>query len=74
MSNRYEIICIKEETHPQDSSRIYLVQIAVNGRLCVPFWDSIVNRRRLGEDAWIQSLCENAEGLIREHGTAPYLS
>jgi hypothetical protein len=74
MAQRYEIIRIREEIHPQDASRIYLIQIAVDGQCCVPFWDSIVNRKRLGEDAWIQSLYENAEGLIREHGPAPYLS
>jgi hypothetical protein len=71
---RYEIIRIKEEVHPLDASRIYLVQVAVDGKLCVPFWDSIINRKQLGEDAWIRSLCENAAHLVNEYGPAPYLS
>jgi hypothetical protein len=71
---RYEIIRIKEHSHPQDFSRLFLCQIAVDGRPCVPFWSHVAQRAELGEEAWIASLYENAEHLLLEYGPAPALS
>lgn len=70
---KYELIRIKEEAHPADSSRIFLVQVAVDGVPCVPFYSHSIQRKELGEEAWIESLFENAEMLVREHGRAPAL-
>lgn len=61
-----EIISITEHIHPADFSVSYLCQFAVDGRKCVPFWSHKIHRMELGEDAWFQSLIENAEQLIRE--------
>jgi hypothetical protein len=71
---RYEIIKIKEESHPQDFSRIYLCQIAVDSIPCVPFYSHAIQRRELGEEAWLNSLYENAEMLVKEYGRAPALA
>lgn len=69
----FEIIKIKEETHPQDFSRIYLCQIAVDGNPCVPFYSHSIQRRELGEEGWLRSLYENAEQLVMDYGRAPAL-
>lgn len=66
----HEIIKIKEESHPQDHSRIFLVQIAVDGVPCVPFYSHVIQRRQLGEEGWLRSLCENAEDMIAQFGRA----
>jgi hypothetical protein len=71
---KFRRILIKEETHPQDLSRIYLVQIAVDDQPCVPFWSHEIERRRLGEENWWRSLCENAAGLIAQYGPQPALT
>jgi hypothetical protein len=71
---RFDIIKIKEMTHPQDFSRLYLCQLAVNGIPCVPFYSHEIQRRELGEQAWLESLKENAAGLLAEHGPAPALT
>lgn len=71
---RFDRIKIAEHTHPQDFSRLYLCQIAVDGKPCVPFWSHEAQRRELGEEAWLQSLNENAEHLLAEHGPAPALT
>jgi len=71
---RHEIICIREHTHPQDFSRLFLCQIAVDGKVSVPFWSHAAQRQELGEEAWLQSLFDNAEHLIKEYGTAPALT
>jgi hypothetical protein len=71
---RHEIIKIAEHVHPQDFSRVYLCQIAVNGIPCVPFWSHEAQRRELGEEAWLQSLYDNAEHMIFEYGSAPALT
>jgi hypothetical protein len=70
----FEIIKIKEQTHPSDFSRIYLCQIAVDNVPCVPFFSHSIQRKELGEEAWLKSLCENAEMLVRDYGPAPALS
>lgn len=70
----YEIIRIKEQTHPQDFSRIYLCQIAVDGVPCTPFFSHSIQRHELGEEAWLISLYENAEEMIRQFGRAPALA
>lgn len=70
----YEIIKIKEQTHPQDYSRIFLCQIAVDGKPCVPFFSHAIQRKELGEEGWLKSLFENAEMLVRDYGPAPALS
>ena len=64
MATRYEIIRIKQHTD------LYLCQIAVDEIPCTPFWSTAMQRAELGEEAWIQSLCENAEQLIRDYGRA----
>ncbi len=64
MATRYEIIRIKQHTD------LYLCQIAVDETPCIPFWSTAMQRKELGEEAWIQSLCENAEQLIRDYGRA----
>jgi len=71
---RYEIIKIKEQSHPLDFSRIFLCQIAVDGVPCVPFYSHAIQRKELGEEGWLQSLYENAEQMIHDHGPAPALS
>lgn len=71
---RHEIIKIAEHTHPQDFSRIFLCQIAVDGVPCVPFWSHAAQRRELGETAWLQSLFDNAEQMVRDYGPAPALT
>ena len=70
----YEIIKIREEVHPQDCSRIYLCQIAVDGNPCVPFYSHAIQRKELGEEGWLRSLYENAEHLLRQYGRYPALS
>jgi hypothetical protein len=64
MATRYEIIRIKQH------SDLYLCQIAVDGTPSVAFWSTAMQRKELGEEAWIRSLCENAEHLVREYGRA----
>jgi hypothetical protein len=64
MEPRYEIIQIKKH------SDLYLCQIAVSGVPCTPFWSTAMQRAELGEEAWIRSLCENAESLVRSSGRA----
>jgi len=64
MATRYEIIRI------QKHNDLFLCQIAVDQIPCVPFWSTAMQRQELGEDAWIRTLCENAEGLVREYGRA----
>jgi hypothetical protein len=71
---RHDIIKIAEHTHPQDFSRLYLCQIAVNGVPCVPFWSHAAQRRELGEEAWLRSLFDNAENLVAQYGPAPALT
>ena len=73
MSQR-EIIKISEHVHPQDFSRLFLCQIAVDGAPCVPFWSHAAQRAELGEEAWLESLYQNAEHLLREYGPAPALT
>lgn len=70
----FEILRIKECSHPQDGSRTYLVQIAVDEKPCIPFYDHEINRRTLGEEAWIESLKSNAAGLLREYGPQPVIA
>jgi len=69
-----KIIAIKERIHPQDFSRLFLVQVAVDSKPCVPFWSHISQRVELGEKAWLESLLENGEHLMREYGPAPALT
>jgi hypothetical protein len=69
-----EIVKISEHIHPQDFSKLYLVQIAVDAKPCVPFWSHEAQRRELGEEAWLQSLFDNAENLIHQYGPAPALT
>ena len=64
MEARYEIIRIQKH---QD---LFLCQIAVSGNPCTPFWSTAMQRAELGEEAWIRSLCENAEFLVRSSGRA----
>jgi hypothetical protein len=71
---RYEIIKIKEMSHPQDCSRIFLCQIAVDSVPCTPFYSHSIQRKQLGEEGWLQSLYENAEQMIHDYGPAPALS
>ena len=63
---RIEKISITEHIHPADFSVSYLCQFAVDGRKCVPFWSHRIDRERLGDDRWFESLVENAEQLVRE--------
>jgi hypothetical protein len=74
MSHRFSIVRIKEQTHPQDFSRLYLVQIAVDDVPCTPFFSHEIQRRELGEQAWLLSLYDNAEMLVREYGRAPVMT
>lgn len=67
-------IVIKEQSHPQDFSRIFLCQFAVDGVPCVPFYSHVIDRQRLGEEGWLRSLYENAEQLVRDYGRAPALT
>lgn len=64
MATRYEIIRIKQHND------LFLCQIAVDQVPCTPFWSTAMQRKELGEEGWIKSLCENAEGLVREYGRA----
>lgn len=70
---KHSIIKIKEMVHPQDFSRLYLCQIAVDSVPCVPFYSHAAQRMELGEDAWVQSLFENAEHMLQQFGPAPAL-
>jgi len=70
---KYEIVKIKEMVHPQDFSRLFLCQIAVDGRCCVPFYSHIAQRMELGEEAWERSLYENAEHMLQQFGPAAAL-
>lgn len=63
-----EKIAIQEHTHPEDGSRLFLVQFAVDGVPCVPFWSNVVERKAMGDDAWIASLRERAESLVWQYG------
>jgi hypothetical protein len=65
---RFEILKIKACVHPQDASRTWLVQIAVDGKPCVPFYDHEARRQRMGEDAWFEALKENAAQLVADYG------
>ena len=71
---RHGIVKIAEHVHPQDFSKIYYCQIAVDDVPCVPFWSHEIQRRQLGEEAWLQSLFDNAEDLIARFGPAPALT
>lgn len=71
---KFEIMRIQEHSHPLDASRLFLVQIAVDGTPCMPFWSHIQQRRELGEEAWLESLKENAANLVAEYGRAPALA
>lgn len=71
---RREIIKLTDHVHPQDFSKLYLVQIAVDAKPCIPFWSHEAQRRELGEEAWLQSLFENAEHLLAQYGPAPALT
>jgi hypothetical protein len=66
---RIEKVFVTEHIHPADFSVSYLCQFAVNGVKCVPFWSHRLDREQLGEDAWFESLKENAEQLVREGQT-----
>lgn len=74
MSSKYTVVKIKEESHPQDHSRIYLCQIAVDGKCCVPFYSHVIQRNELGEEGWLKSLFENAEQMLADYGPAPGLT
>lgn len=63
---RVEKISITEHVNPWDFSLTYLCQFAVDGRKCVPFWSHKIDLDRLGYDAWLASLMDNAEQLVRE--------
>ena len=69
-----EVVKISEHVHPQDFSKLYLVQIAVDSKPCVPFWSHEAQRCELGEEAWLQSLFDNAEDLMARFGPAPALT
>jgi len=64
---KYEIVSIRAEVHPQDSSKVWLVQIAVNGKLAPAFYDHEINRRKFRTDEeWFAHLAQCAESLMRE--------
>ena len=71
---KFEIMRMKEVSHPHDGSKMYLVQIAVDGKPCIPFWEYEARRRRVGEEAWLQGLCDNAQSLIASHGVQPAMN
>ena len=64
---KYEIVQLAEGIHPLDSSKVWLVHMAVNGVLAPPFYDHEINRRKFSDDsAWFAYLAETAEALITE--------
>ena len=64
---KYEIVQLSEGVHPLDSSKVWLVQMAVNGVLAPPFYDHEINRRKFHSDVeWFRYLAETAEALITE--------
>jgi hypothetical protein len=74
MQRKFEIMRIKESVNPQDFSTAYLVQIAVDGKPCTPFWSPAEHRKTMGEDAWVASLKENAEHMLMQFGPAPAMA
>ena len=71
---KFEILRIKEDSHPLDGSRIFLVQIAVDGVPCMPFWTHVAERRAKGEEAWLEGLKENAVDMVARFGRQPALA
>lgn len=62
MATRFSLISLRKH------SELYLCQFAVDDIPCTPFWSTAMQKEALGEAAWMQSLRENAEMLVREHG------
>lgn len=63
-----ELLKVKEIINKSDCSRMYLVQFAVDGKKTVPFWSWERDRRLLGDDAWVESLKENAVHIMQQFG------
>lgn len=73
IDSRHELIKVQEHTHPQDCSKLFLVQVAVDEIPCIPFWSHVAQRIELGEEAWLKSLADNADDMIAKYGRAPAL-
>lgn len=65
---RHELIHLSEHTNPDYPYPVYLVQYAVDGKKCPPFWSTKKARIDMGEDAWFESLKLEAEAAIAENG------
>lgn len=67
----YERIAMRETSAP-DGSRWWLVQFAVNGVPCMPFYEPDRRRREMGwdDEQWFQHLHEQADSSLEAYGRA----
>lgn len=67
----FERIALRESCS-LDGSRWWLVQFAVNGVLCPPFYEPDRRRRDMGwsDEEWMRHLEEQAESAIESYGAA----
>ena len=63
-----ELLKVKEVINRSDASRMYLVQVAIDGKKTVPFWSFEIHRRQLGDDEWVKSLLENGAEVLAQCG------
>jgi hypothetical protein len=74
VQQKFELIHLSEHTHPGYQTPVYLVQFAINGQVCPPFWSTKQDRVDMGEDMWFESLKQNAEGALAECGPSKALT
>jgi len=71
---RFERLRLKEVIS-SDGSKCWLVQYAVDGVPCVPFYDHDINRRAHGTDeSWFRDLERQAELAVRQYGRAEVMT
>lgn len=74
VEHKFELIHLSEHVHPDYTTPIYLVQFAVSGKVCPPFWSTKQSRVELGEDMWFENLKLEAEAALAASGPARALT
>jgi hypothetical protein len=74
VQQKFELIHLSEHTHPGYHTPVYLVQFAVDGQVCPPFWSTKQSRIELGEDMWMENLKLEAQGALDECGPSKALT
>jgi hypothetical protein len=74
VSKTFERLALRETSSP-DGNRWWLVQYAVNGIPCMPFYEPEARRREAGwsDEEWFRHLEEQAESSLESYGMAPAL-